>query len=258
MRISLIHNSPFRFLELPAEIRNTIYKFAATPQAGIDDTSSSIELASEDTGLFATCKQTRAEGLVFFYRNQTFNFCLRDGLYFLLKWLDGIGEIGRMNIRHLTINTDFALGFNPETIMKNMTYVHEKLSDEATAIWVSNRLTTSQHLYNIWMAFADKDEEHCPMFENGDMDLPTTRRLALSPLYKWADKTSLIFYPGMSWFGHQQAGGEDGQQNGGEGTSECAQGYRDGCQAVDETMFTNENSWVGACVVGLVKEEGQQ
>ena len=217
-------------MKLPAEIRNTIYKFVAAIPLTSDDprvksvlrkrdklwTSNRLygsdllhgspEMMIVQPGLFAVCKQIRTEGLGLYYQHHKFACYLRypkdwtNMLGPLLEWLDTIGTTGRTNIRHLRFRVDKSY-----IRRKVMNEVHRELLDEATVIWEAELEHVDQsgamELWAVGKAFKDDNPNKLPVFETyGHQRFSTFEN---RPYWGALRQSSLTFSPGMGWFGKE-------------------------------------------------------
>ena len=121
-------------MSLPPEIRNEVYKHTAKikPQYIGNDL-----FKVKTPGLFCCSRQSRQEGLIFFYKYYSFCFhlgtrrnerCLRD----VRVWLYRLDRVPRKNIRTITIE---GLVHTGEAF--HMKYIHRNISDEATVTYHS-------------------------------------------------------------------------------------------------------------------------
>lgn len=145
--LEVVH-SPFPFMKLPAEIRNTIYRLAATSYhfgrldkyilrkwRGIFVFVNVFgRRTDQDTivqpGLVFCSKQTRAEGLPIFFHYHHFHFESWNMPWLFcgtLVWLDKIGTLNGLSIRHIT----FANNIWSEDVPA-MKKIHERLSEDVT------------------------------------------------------------------------------------------------------------------------------
>lgn len=107
-----VRTSPFPFLKLPSELRNKIYKFAAT-QYYFDKVDyrdnryinpQKSHGAIWQPGLIRCNKQLRNEGRPFFFQLHEFTFDITHHKAAFLAWFDVIGDAARREIRHLTLD----------------------------------------------------------------------------------------------------------------------------------------------------------
>ncbi|KAL9102897.1 MAG: hypothetical protein Q9163_001989 [Psora crenata] len=111
---------PFRFFDLPSEIRNMIYTMITCSEARhwsgftsrrnirFSQKSNHLEITQPD--LFRTCRQARAEGLSIFYRARSFGFRLhasKIALDGVVAWLDVIGDVYRLAIPRVTLELPY-------------------------------------------------------------------------------------------------------------------------------------------------------
>ena len=125
-------------MDLPPEIRQMIYTLCnnqAVDPAGKEWGSS---WNKHNHGMvyqppiFRTCKAIRSEGLLDYYKRQSFTFGVHYelDLWKILSWLEKIGDAARLHIRDMTITLvpswfDFSSG-------KALLQIHQALSDAAT------------------------------------------------------------------------------------------------------------------------------
>jgi hypothetical protein len=110
-----VRTSPFPFLKLPSELRNKIYKIAATQyyfdKANYHDdrykNAQTSHGAIWQPGLIRCNKQLRNEGRPFFFQLHEFVFDITHHKAAFLAWFDVIGEAARREIRHLTFDITF-------------------------------------------------------------------------------------------------------------------------------------------------------
>ncbi|KAK3717483.1 hypothetical protein LTR37_005873 [Vermiconidia calcicola] len=98
------HSSAPELLDLPAELRNAIYRHALVPTDPID-----IRTARTDSSLLRTCKQIYWEARPIFFSKNDFayavsNFNSRgDDFRTVVRWLDGIGKENAESIKNFAM-----------------------------------------------------------------------------------------------------------------------------------------------------------
>ena len=160
-----------------------------------------------DSSFFRACKQTRAEGLNLFYQHHTFILSVQHANCFIAihRWLENIGNIGRDNIRHLTIRVNTMCAWSDAWTKENVKYrIHQKLTDHATVVYTGTMagylLMVGRHLCHgnpvkapVYMIDGKPLEPHW-WKSNYDFDQ------SLHDNQHWTEY-SLAFYPGNGWFG---------------------------------------------------------
>ena len=202
----LTPRSPFRFLDLPAEIRNMIYTYLAasyqTPETSktkfifrIYDLPHDTRISTTENhnaimqpGLVRTCSQIYWESRLIFYRHHHFKlhiwqeehkdmrnrlkawFFSQSCLKRVMKWLDAIGVEARMQIRSLEIDVHDSNAYWTSTGTEFKSFIsdlHARLSDEATVVYrPSPRCHNARILWELGKVFYDKDPTHVPKFEH--------------------------------------------------------------------------------------------
>jgi hypothetical protein len=76
---------PFRFLDLPGEVRNKIYEFALVGNEVIDLDPSNHRRVAPKLHLLSTCRQVYEESYHIFYSRQTFRLFSTNTSFFLTK-----------------------------------------------------------------------------------------------------------------------------------------------------------------------------
>lgn len=158
-------HSPFRFLALPAEIRNIIYKLTATTyrldgrlggKRHVDGNRRVHRYISgkgsiAQPGLIRCSRQTRYEGLPIFLRHHRFQFSMaaarrpplwrtilpnptpttEEFFHDVAAWLDRIGTQSCKNIHSMTFTCVLTVDSVPA-----MNSMHRRLSEEATVVYL--------------------------------------------------------------------------------------------------------------------------
>ncbi|OCL02511.1 hypothetical protein AOQ84DRAFT_228916 [Glonium stellatum] len=115
---TLQYNTPFRFLDLPAELRNSVYELVVQGRDRDADTKTPIRVVGGEfcigyhqPNITRVCRQIRREALFVFYRENvfTFNFdCVMDWLHdhdFFAHWVEIIGPENARNLRTVKITS---------------------------------------------------------------------------------------------------------------------------------------------------------
>ena len=173
--------SIFPFMKLPPEIRNKIYRLTVfDPQRDCSNAD-----VIRQPGLLRCSRQTRTEGLMFFYENRAFFFPTHQtnqGLKHLLSWLKNIGPVASQSIHKMVVESNLRW-----SDVATITEIHTKLSDEATVTYV----------------------EHLPYWHPAG-NIESIRRLfngrrpgetLFIQRYEGTKSLSMTFFPGRSWFG---------------------------------------------------------
>lgn len=108
--------TPFRFLDLPAELRNAVYELVVQGRDRDADTKTPIRVVGGEfcigyhqPNITRVCRQMRREALFVFYRENTFTFnfdCVMDWLHdhdFFAHWVEIIGHENARNLQTIKI-----------------------------------------------------------------------------------------------------------------------------------------------------------
>ncbi len=219
------------FLGFPGEVRNKIYKLVADYIVQRDDSrvralvcsdkdwdwkkdrrlaySDNPHLTIIQPGLFITCRQTRIEGLPFFYKGREFYLPLSYGKPILdlswkqtgfSRWFHAISDIGQQNIRHLTLRNTGKL-----RAIDSIERIHRRLSDEATVVYEAHFPSFARTLWKIGARYKAKNMEKIPSFwrnwYSNNLNLSNFDRM---PEFESCDVFRLGFKAGCGWFGMAQ------------------------------------------------------
>ena len=161
-------------------------------------------------GLFSACKQTRVEGLPIFFQSRQFKFTVNviqsiwesypwpgTGLESyhpeFLNWLEIIGELGRVNIRSITICGNFDL---LET--SYLKVLNSKLSSKAMIKLRTNETSSMEVLWIHGKTFDSiKGAAKAPTFRIRKRAYQTYEE---KPLFLESDHCSLTFHAQGPWF----------------------------------------------------------
>jgi hypothetical protein len=189
---TVIQDDVLNFLGFPGEVRNEIYRLVADYPIDRYDSRACTSLYCEydwnwkkakrlieygdpqlmilQPGLFLTCRQTRTEGLHFFYQRRNFYLPLNHGKHILnlrlyqagfSLWFQEIGELGQQNIRRLTLRN--------APMMRSISSIerlHRKLSDKAIVVYEAKTCLFATALWNIGAKYQAKSKEKVPVFLN--------------------------------------------------------------------------------------------
>jgi len=174
-------SSAFRFTDLPPEVRNMIYRLAATFSS-----PSSYWGKRDYSNLFQISKPIRNESIAFFYQQRTFTVFLQDTKRWapIFAWLDKTSPIATCKTtRNFIIRGDLST-----TDIADMELFHSKLSDEARVVYCFWRTCREvEPVEEIRDAYAGMELGRVPVIT-----------------YRVTGAT-LTFPPRMGWFG-----GKDG------------------------------------------------
>lgn len=224
--------SPFSFLTLPPEIRNTIYKYVAACPLTSEDPAVKIflkkreeRLISEYGGkvpiseelhgslrfmivqpsLFAVSRQIRFEGHPLYFQHHKFACCLRVQDYEnislppLLKWLRAVHSTGRTNIHHLRFRAH--CNYTSKRVMDE---VHQELSEDATVTWEPESRQAAMGLWDVGCDYKSHNPDRLPVFMVDRKPAFSTFDPHHMPNLYGNQGTSLTFYPRMGWFGKNE------------------------------------------------------
>lgn len=228
---TVIQDDVLDFLGFPGEVRNKIYKLVADYIVQRDDSRAHTSLYCEynwdwkrvkrlvqhggpefmilQPGLFLTCRQSRTEGLPFFYQRRKFDLPLSREKHILdlywyqagfSAWFQEIGELGQQNIRHLTLRNALTM-----KSINSIERIHRKLSEKATVMYEAETSIFAAALWKIGTRYHAKNKEKVPVFWN-----PHSRNNGKISNYEGPPRSDLYggcrleFKAGSGWFGMAQ------------------------------------------------------
>ncbi len=200
------YKSPFPFLNLPAEVRNEIYKYVSAadtkprvPKKKLNfnqDLPTPTEIheianraGTSQPGLFSTCAQIRNESRGLFYRYHTFKLHIwqeeEEGLWSrfyawlhclqrekscierVKRWLDAIGPQARKEIRRLEIKIHCEDQTTVKSFARFMDEIHARLPDEATVVYRAvPEKMAKLILWELGKVFYDRDHTRGMVFQS--------------------------------------------------------------------------------------------
>ncbi|KAL2044968.1 hypothetical protein N7G274_002743 [Stereocaulon virgatum] len=177
---------PFPFLKLPPELRNKIYKLAATQyyfdKVNCDDdrymNAHTSHGAIWQPGLIRCNKQLSNEGRLFFFQLHEFVFDITYHKPEFLAWFDVIGEAARREIRHLTLDISFNMFDSRRTDRLDrfvtsdvpmMDKIHASVSPKAVVTWRTQYNASSlSRIHDVYLR-RHTDPKKTPVFRDSDV-----------------------------------------------------------------------------------------